>query len=89
MPADTLTLPISPEQAADIRAKAEARGVSVEQVAQEALQIGLDVVNDEAEDLSWEEDLRRLEEPGANIPLDEAFDEMRAHLLQRIADQKS
>jgi hypothetical protein len=42
----------------------------------------------EYNDLSWEEDLRRLEEPGANISAEELFAEIRARLEARAKPRK-
>jgi signal transduction protein with GAF and PtsI domain len=85
--ADTLTIPASAELVAQIRAQAEARGLTIEQVAQEALEIGVEAVQD-IENLDWEEDLRRLEEPGENVPLDEAFDRLDAQVKAARAKAK-
>jgi hypothetical protein len=87
MPADTLTIPISGPLAEDIRAEAEARGLTVEQFAAQALELGVELARD-AEDLSWDEDLRRLEEPGENVPAEQAFAEVRARLAARLDPQK-
>jgi predicted transcriptional regulator len=69
-----LTLSISPEAAARLDAEAQARGVTRETIAAEALE----AVMWQSENLDWAEDERRLEEPGENIPLDEAFARFRA-----------
>ncbi|MDX2277271.1 MAG: hypothetical protein NW206_17635 [Hyphomonadaceae bacterium] len=85
--ADILTIPASAELVAQIRAEAEARGLTVEQVAQEALEIGVEAVRG-AENLDWEEDFRRLEEPGENISLDDAFDRLDAQVKAARANLK-
>lgn len=75
MPADTLTISLTGPLADDVRAAAEARGLTPEDDVRQ--QLAEDVALDaEYDDLSWDEDLRRLEEPGENIPLDQAFDEL-------------
>lgn len=84
---DTLTISIPAPLADEVRAAAEARGLSPEEYVRA---LAADDVSFEAEfnDLSWEEDLRRLDEPGQNIPADEAFAEIRARLEARIAPRK-
>ena len=37
---------------------------------------------DDLDELGWDEDLRRLEEPGENAPLDEAFDRFKAKVAE-------
>lgn len=60
--------------AEEVRAAAEARGVSPEEYVRDAVAEGL-VANDQADmSLDWDDDLRRLAEPGENAPLDQAFD---------------
>jgi len=81
--ADTLTISLPPETAARLQREAEARGVSAEAVVAEAVETWLSY-----DDLSWEEDLRRLEEPGENIPLDEAFDRFEANIAAARAKVK-
>ena len=85
--ADTLTISLTGQLADDVRAAAEARGLTPEEYVRQ--QIAFDIETDKAEaeynDLSWEEDLRRLEEPGENIPAEEVFAEIRARLAARVA----
>ena len=70
-----------------LRAAAEARGLTPEEYVRE--QIADDLAFEaEYNDLSWDEDLRRLEEPGANIPAEEIFAKIRARLEARAAPRK-
>ncbi len=87
MPADTLTISLTGPLADEVRAAAEARGLSPEEYVRE---LAADDLAFEAEfnDLSLDEDLRRLEEPGANIPAEEVFAEIRARLEARAAPRK-
>ncbi|MGD9968145.1 MAG: hypothetical protein AB7T59_16620 [Hyphomonadaceae bacterium] len=87
MPADTLTISLTGPLADEIRAAAEARGLTPEDYIRE---LAADDAAFEAEynDLSWEEDLRRLEEPGENVPAEQLFAEIRARLEARIARSK-
>jgi hypothetical protein len=87
MAADTLTITLPAPLADNVRAAAEARGLTPEEYVREQL---ADDVAFEAEfnDLSWEEDQRRLDEPGANIPAEELFAEIRARLEARAAPTK-
>ena len=87
MPADTLTISLTGPLADEVRAAAEARGLTPEDYVRQ--QIAWDIALDaEYNDLSWDEDLRRLDEPGENIPLDQAFDEIRDRLVARAALRK-
>lgn len=87
MPADTLTVSIPAPLADEVRAAAEARGLTPEEYVRE--QIADDLAFEaEYNDLSWDEDLRRLEEPGASIPAEEVFAEIRARLEARAAPRK-
>jgi hypothetical protein len=85
--ADTLTISLTGPTADQIRAAAEARGLTPEEYIRE---LAADDAAFEAEynDLSWDEDLRRLEEPGDNIPVEEAFAEIRARLEARASSRK-
>lgn len=87
MPADTATISLTGPLADEIRAAAEARGLSPEQYIRE---LAADDAAFEAEynDLSWDEDLRRLDEPGANVPAEEVFAEIRARLEARVTRAK-
>lgn len=87
MPADTLTISLTGPLADEVRAAAEARGLSPEEYVRE---LAADDLAFEAEfnDLSCDEDLRRLEEPGANIPAEEVFAEIRARLEARATPRK-
>jgi hypothetical protein len=79
--ADHLTISLTGPLADDVRAAAAAHRVSPEEYVR--LQLTLGVTPDTGEDLSWEEDERRLAEPGENIPLDEAMDMLRAKVEER------
>lgn len=85
--ADTLTISLTGPLADDVRAAAEARGLSPEEYIRE---LAADDAAFEAEfnDLSWDEDLRRLEEPGDNVAAEELFAEIRARLEARAAPRK-
>lgn len=84
MPADTLTVSIPAPLADEVRAAAEARGISPEEYVRE--QIADDLAFEaEYNDLSWDEDLRRLDEAGASIPAEKVFAEIRARLEARVA----
>ncbi len=69
----------------DVRAAAEARGLTPEDYVRESLAEGLAT---EATDLDWNEDLRRLEEPGENVPLDQAFDRFRDNIAAARASKE-
>jgi|GEM_PF-5933951 len=87
MPADTLTISIPAPLADEVRAAAEARGLTPEEYVRE--QIADDLSFDaEYNDLSWDEDLRRLEESGENIPAEQVFAEIRVRLEARAAPRK-
>lgn len=87
MPADTLTISLTGPLADEVRAAAEARGLTPEEYVRQQI---IDDLAFEAEynDLSWEEDLRRLEEPGENILADQAFAEFRARIADARASRK-
>ena len=78
-----LTLTLPPETAARIAQEAAARGVTAEAVALEAVEAWA-----AHDDLSWEEDERRLAEPGENVPLDVAFDRLEARIAAKRAAGK-
>lgn len=77
---DPLTISLTGPFADEVRAAAEARGIAPEEYVRQRL-----ASHDPYDDLSWEEDMRRLEEPGENIPLDEAMDRLRAKVVERRA----
>jgi hypothetical protein len=79
----TLTISRPPETAARLEREAQARGMSAEAIVAEAVEAWT-----EADDLDWEEDERRLNEPGANIPLDVAFDRLEARIAAKRAAGK-
>lgn len=81
-----LTISLDGPLAEEIRAAAKARGQTPEVYVRAALAQGLATADDD-DDLSWEADLRRLEEPGENIPLDEAFDRFEANIAELRAQK--
>ena len=87
MPADTLTISLTGPAADEIRAAAEARGLTPEEYIQE-LAADDAVFEAEYSDLSWEEDLRRLNEPGEDVSAESFFAEMRARLEARVTRAK-
>lgn len=89
MPADTLTISIPAPLADEVRAAAEARGLSPEEYVRQQLEADIEFDKGAAEDLDWDEDIRRLEEPGENIPLDQAFDELRGKVAEARAQFKN
>lgn len=80
---DTLTIQLPAETAAQLKREADARGVSAETIASEMIE-----ATAAADALDWEEDFRRLDEPGENIPLDQAFDSFRAKIAEARARAK-
>jgi len=89
MPADTLTISLTGPLAEEIRAAAEKHGLTpAEYVSQEMAESVAAEANAD-DDLSWDEDVRRLNEPGENIPLDQAFDEFRAKIVEARAKTKA
>ncbi|MBL8551047.1 MAG: hypothetical protein JNJ73_13760 [Hyphomonadaceae bacterium] len=72
------------ELADQVREAAAARGLTPEDYARQVLAFR---VGDE-EDLDWDEDIRRLDEPGENIPLDEAFDRFKDKVAEARAKTK-
>ncbi len=87
MPADTLTITLPGPLADEVRAAAEARGLSPEEYVRQQLADDI-ALEAEATDLSWEEDLRRLEEPGENVIAKQVFAEIEQRLNARVADEK-
>lgn len=88
MPADTLTVSIPAPLADEVRAAAEARGLTPEEYVRQQLAWDIALGLDPDEDLDWDEDIRRLEEPGENMPLDQAFDELRGKVAEARAQFK-
>lgn len=76
--ADTLTITLPAPLADEVRAAAKACGLSPEEYVRQQLTF---------DDLDWEEDDRRMNEPGESIPLDVAFDELEARIAAKRADQ--
>jgi len=87
MSIDTLTISLTGPLAEEVRAAAEARGLTPEDYVRQ--QIADDLAFEaEYNDLRWDEDLRRLEEPGADVPAEEIFAEIRTRLEARAAPRK-
>lgn len=84
---DTLTVDLGP-LADDIRAAAEKRGLTPTEYVRQEMADSLAADSFASDDLSWEEDYRRLNEPGENIPLDEAFDRLDAKVAAERAKAK-
>lgn len=87
MPDGALNIVLTGPLADEVRAAAEARGVTPEDYVREQLAGSVAVVDD-YDDLSPEADERRLAEPGEDIPLDEAFAEFRALVAELRAQRK-
>ncbi len=77
-----ITIQLDPATEKRLADEAEARGVTREAVAQEAVESWFHV-----DELDWEEDERRLNEPGESIPLDAAFDELEARVAAKRASK--
>jgi hypothetical protein len=80
---DTLTITLPPETAAQVKREAKARGISAEAVAAEMIEAMA-----AGDVLDWEEDLRRLEESGENLPAGQVFAEIEARLAERARPAK-
>lgn len=87
MPPDTLTISLTGPLADEVRAAAKARGVTPDELVREQVADRL-AFEAEHDDLSWEEDLRRMEEPGANVAAEDLFAEIRARLEARTTSRK-
>jgi len=77
-----ITIELDPATDKRLADETEARGMTREAVAQEAVESWL-----QSDDLDWEEDERRMNEPGESIPLDVAFDELEARIAAKRAGQ--
>jgi hypothetical protein len=88
MPADTLTISFTGPLADEIRAAAEAAGLTPDEYVNRELAETLAAYEHDDEDLSWDEDMRRLEEPGENVPLDEAMDRFKSKIAEARAKTK-
>jgi len=87
MATDALTITLPGPLADEVRAAAQARGVSPEAYVRQ--QLALDIaLGGEDEDLSWEEDERRLSEPGEGVPLAVAMDNFRAAIIEERKARK-
>lgn len=72
---DALIITLPSPLSDDVRAAATAHGVSPEEYVRRQVADGL-----AGDDLDWAEDVRRLEEGGESIPLDEAFDRFKTKI---------
>lgn len=79
-----VTVDLPSETAARLEEEARARGLTLEALASEALQAWA-----ADEDLDWEEDLRRIEEPGEDVGVREAFARFDAEVAEEQARLKS
>ena len=64
-----LTVDLSPETKARLEVEARERGLTLEALASEALRAWAG-----DEELDWAEDFRRIDEPGEDVDVNEAFD---------------
>lgn len=87
MPADTLTISLTGPLAQGVRAAAEAEQLTPEEFVRKEIEESV-ALRAEAAELDWAEDIRRLEEPGESIPLDQAMDEFRAKIAAARAQAK-
>ena len=78
MPADTLTISLTGPLADEVRAAAEASGLTPEEYVRQTLADGFMAESE----LDWEEDLRRLEEPGENADAETVFAEFRQRIIE-------
>ena len=74
---DTLTITLPSPLVEEIRAAAEAHGLTPEDYVLRQVTDGL-----AAEELDWNEDLRRLDEPGDDIPLAAAFERLNTKVAE-------
>jgi hypothetical protein len=81
MPADTFTISLPGPLADHVRAAAEARGLTPEEYIRMLAVEGV-ATDAEAAELDWDEDVRRLEEPGEDVDLDTAFAEFRENIAK-------
>lgn len=88
MPADPLTISLTGPLADKVRQAAEAEGLQPEEFVRQEMEESV-AIRAEAAELDWEEDIRRLEEPGENIPLDQAMDELRGKVAEARAQFKN
>lgn len=75
---DSLTLELSSELAERVRSAAQEAGIPVEKFVEQTMEAWLD---------SWIEDLRRLDEPGEDIPAEDALVRFEMHLRERLAER--
>ena len=71
-----------------MRQAADVRGLSPWDYVRQQLAFAVALDSEAGEALDWEEDLRRLEEPGENIPADEAFDRFEQTIRARFPEAK-
>ncbi|MEJ0060899.1 MAG: hypothetical protein WDM79_15525 [Terricaulis sp.] len=79
MPDECINIELHGALASKVRAAAEASGLTPDAWAAQTMAAWL---------LTWDEDLRRLEEPGENTPAEQAFAEVRARLVTHLALQQ-
>lgn len=82
--ADTLTVTLPDPLAEEVRVAAAAQGMSPEEFVRQQVVDGL-----AASELDWDEDLRRLHEPGDHIALDGAFGRLSAMVAEARARRQS
>ena len=80
-----MAIELSGPLASELRAAAEARGLSPEELVRQVVEDELDGAPGSPD---WSEDLVRLEEPGENASLDEAFDRFRDKIAAERAKIK-
>ncbi len=85
--ADTLTVTLPAPLAEEVRAMAEAEGLTPEDYVRREVAGGL-VASQLAAELDWDEDLRRLDEPGDDIPLEAAFERLNANVVEARAKSR-
>ncbi|MET0544997.1 MAG: hypothetical protein ABWZ40_01685 [Caulobacterales bacterium] len=83
-----LSIELEGALADDVRAAAQARGLSPEDYVRQQLAFDVALDADVGVELDWEEDLRRLEEPGEDIPAEQVFAEIEARLAARLNPPK-
>jgi hypothetical protein len=85
--ADTLTITLPAPLADEVRAAAEARGMTPDDYVREQLTEDI-AFGAEPDDLDWEEDERRIHEPGESIPLDVAMERFRGAIAAERSGKK-
>ena len=75
---DGIKVVISPPLAERLKSAAEEAGISVNTLVDRTLEAWLD---------SWQEDLRRIDEPGEDVPAGEAFERFEARIRERLKER--